>query len=297
MPSKRKELETRLGLIAFAMAERSFQRQTADKAERTGARYGRLLQKLSRKHRERAALNLELAFPELDQDQRESIARGVFEHFGRVTADFLRSEKRSADEVLNSVKVTGEEHLMDAQALGKGVIFITGHYGNWERMAHWLSAKGYPLTVVARDANDTSLNQRVLKIREHAGIQVLSRGNAARSILVKLKRKEIVGILPDQNARDLFVPFFGKPAGSVEGPGVIHQRTGAPVVAGFCTWISPGEYQIEFQPVLTPEPGYEVSVGMMRTIHQVLEQQIRRHPAQWLWFHDRWKDSRKAGLL
>jgi len=297
MPSKRKELETRLGILAFAMAERSFLKKDDQRAEATGARYGLLLQKFSKKHRERAILNLELAFPEWTGDQRSKVARGVFAHFGRITADFFRSSTRSKEQVLDSITATGEEHLIEALKQGKGVIFITGHYGNWERMAHWLSARGYPLTVVARDANDTAMNQRVLKIRENTGIQVLSRGNAARSILTKLKKGEMVGILPDQNARDLFVPFFGKTCGTVEGPGVFHQRTGAPVVAAFCTWVGPGRYEIEFRPELVAEEGFDLSEGMMRTIHRTLEEQIRKRPEQWLWFHDRWKDARKAGLL
>lgn len=239
---------------------------------------------------------MRMAFPEKTDGEIERIVREMFLHFGRVTADFMRTPRRTREEVLQA-EVTGKERLDQALAEGHGVMIITGHFGNWERLAQWLSESGYTLSVVARDANDNAMNDKVAKLREAAGVQVLSRGNAARMILTRLKKGELVGILPDQNSEDEYIPFFGKPCGTVLGPAAIHERTKAPMLPVFCARIGPNRYRVEIGEPLIPSPGLPSMQGLMRSVNASLEEVIRRYPEQWLWMHDRWKSARKAGLL
>lgn len=298
MKLSRRDLESRLGAFAFTRAQRWLVRKSPDQAERVGERLGRLIWRASKKHRRRALDNLALAMPELSAPDRERLARKVFEHFGRVTADFLTSPRRTKEDLEASMSVEGLEHLDAALGKGKGIVMITGHFGNWERLAAWLSTHGYTITVVQRDVRDSSLNRMVQQLREGPGTKVIGRGDAARPIIERLRKNELVGILPDQNSDEIFLPFFGKPAGTVLGPGVIAERTGAPVVCCWCVWTGPGRYRMIVEPALEAEPGGSVKgEGTMRAIHRRLEAMVRAHPEQWLWFHDRWKSARRKGLL
>jgi len=298
MKWNRKAVEGMAGAWAFRMALRTFRRKSNEGAERSGARLGMLIFWLSKKHRERARSNLAFAMPELSPEERERIARGVFLHFGRMLGDFLRTEVRTDAEVIESVEITGLEHVDAALELGKGVISVGAHFGNFERASQWASANGIPLHAVARDANSSTLNDMVNELRTMAGAKVLSRGNAIRGILETLRKNQIVAILPDQNASEIFVPFFGHPCGCVLGPAVIHERTGAPVIPAYTVWLAPGKYRIIVGAPLTKVAGYEDSPeGMTRAINESLEAIIRQYPEQWLWLHDRWKSARRKGLL
>lgn len=295
---KRRELEGRLGYAAFSKAQKWLLRKSPVEAEKAGAKLGRLLFKSSKKHRERAYRNFRLVFPTMSEAEMQALAQKVFEHYGRTTADFITSANRTLEQLNQMVVIEGLQHLDSALAEGKGVIFITGHFGNWELLAQWLSLSGYKLTVVARDVRNTSLNQKVNAIRTGAGTKLLARGGAAKGILETLRRNEMVGILPDQNEDEIFIPLFGKTAGTVLGPGVIQARTKSVVVCGWCAYEGPQKYRIIFEPALEPEPGYEAKgEGMMRAIHGSLERIVKRYPEQWLWFHDRWKSARQRGLL
>jgi KDO2-lipid IV(A) lauroyltransferase len=298
MSSKRKRLLNNLASTGFRFAERYFSHKSAEQSERAGERLGRIAARLQKRRIEIAKQNLGIAFPGMSEPEREALAKEVFVHFARVMADFMRSATRPSQEVLDTATVVGIEHIDNGLAAGKGVILVTGHFGNWERMANWLTLKGYKVSVIARDANDDDLNNDVLRLRKAAGLEVISRGNAARPVLSKLKKNEIVGILPDQNTADAFIPFFGKPCGTVLGPAVLAQRAGAPIVPTFCYRTDVGKYTIEFWEPLTPDPDYEDPIsGMMRSVNATLEKAIRQHPEQYLWIHDRWKAARQRGLL
>lgn len=292
-----RRLERRAGSIAFKYLVSRFSKKSPLDAEESGRRLGRLVYGLSKKRREIVDSNLLLAFPEKSDEQRQSIAQRTFEHFGIVMADFARTPGKTKDELL-SMDMLGKEYLDDALKTGKGAILITGHFGNWERMSHCLTAHGYTVSVVARDANEGEMNQEMLRIRKSAGVEVVSRGNAIKGVFAALKNNEFVGILPDQNAADAFVPFFGKPCGTVTGPAILAKRAGAPVIPMYCYRSGPGEYKIEVHPPLAPDPTFKnAAEGMMRSINQSLEEMIRRFPEQYLWLHNRWKAARQRGML
>ena len=255
-----------------------------------------VLYRLDKKHRMRTQANLRLAFPEWSVEKVHETALEVYRHFGRVTADFLRTPLRTPEEA-NSAEVVGIENLEHAHALGKGVMIITAHYGNWERFAHWFTVNGYTLNVVARDANQGLVTEKVNALRTQAGAAVLSRGNAARAILGKLKSGDLVGILNDQNNGDCFVPFFGKPCGTALGPAVLHLRTGAPLIPSYFTRLGPGKYRAEFLPPVLGEDFDKDEIRITTRLNEILESVIRRHPEQWLWLHDRWKSARLRGLF
>ncbi len=298
MKWKPNKIATRLGSWAFVRAQRWCVAASPERAAAAGERIGRLAFRLSKKHRLRALSNLALAFPELSEEERRRLAVRVFEHFGRNAADFLRTELRTDQEVLDTTTVAGREHLDGAFALGRGVLVVTAHLGNWERGAHWFSASGFPMSVVARDANDSELNYLVLRMRRHSGAEVIPRGNAARPILSKLKANGVVAILPDQNSSEAFVPFFGVPAGTALGPAVLHLRTGAPLVPLACVSTGVGRLHIE----ILPARSYDRASGVkpeeiMADLNRDLESLIRRWPDQYLWLHDRWKSARKRGWI
>lgn len=298
MKSLRRRIESKLGSIAFRRLQRWVLKKDAEGADRFGKKIGRLAFRVSLKHRRRALSNLAMAFPEKTESERTRIAIATFEHFGSALADFLRCGLRTNEELLANTTTDGYEHILEALKLGKGVLLITAHFGNWERAGHWLIAKGHPMSVVARDANDSDLNDLVQELRESGGMDVISRGDAARPILKGLRQNRIVAILPDQNSGETFVPFFGKPAGTVQGPAVLHLRSGAPLIPAYCVVLAPGKLHLIVRPPIEPDPAYDDPVdGLMAAINRSLEDAVRLHPEQYLWFHDRWKSARRKGLL
>jgi KDO2-lipid IV(A) lauroyltransferase len=285
-----------LGWI-FDTAQGRFARKDAKGAERMGERLGLLAYKLDKKHRFRAEENLKLAFPERDAAWAAETAKESFLHFGRLAGDLMRSPQRSDAEVLGSLDIPlgATEHLNSAD--GRGILVCTGHLGNWERAAHWVTASGHKLSVVVRHVNQAPLQERVEGLRRAAGIDVLSRGDAAMGMMRKLRRGELVAVLPDQNASDAFVPFFGHQTGTVIGPAVLAQRTNALIFPAFCLRTDPGKYRVVASEPIDLKRTPMDPVETMAAYYQALEAAIREAPEQYLWMHDRWKSSRRRGKL
>jgi KDO2-lipid IV(A) lauroyltransferase len=298
MASGSKRLQGRAAAWLLRRIQRSLRSRPYLEALKRGESLGRLIWRVAKRRRETGEQNLLMAFPTMGADEAGAVCKRVFENFGRSSADFLIGLDRTKAEIESTTTIEGVEHLDAALAKGKGTILLTAHFGNWERVAAWMVLAGYKLSVIARDADDQGVNQLVNELREGPGTEVISRGRAARASIEKLRRNEIVGILPDQNAKELFIPFFGKPAGTVLGPGVLSERTGATVQPVFCHYAGEGLYVIRFLPHVVADQGYETKgEGMMRAINRLLEEVISERPDQWLWFHDRWRYARRKGLL
>jgi KDO2-lipid IV(A) lauroyltransferase len=288
----------KFGEDLFVFAQKRFMAKSAIQAEKSGQRLGWLHSVIDSKHRNRTFANLRMVFPDWSEEKVQKTGREVFEHFGRVAGDFMRSPVRTNEEVMASVvEVEGLEHLRQAEGLGEGILLITAHFGNWERFLQWLTASGIKISVIARDPNQVGLQERIIAIREGSGATVLSRGNSARAGLVCLRRKEMLGILADQNSDDAFVPFFGFPAGTVLGPAVMHLRTKAALLPAYCVRVGPAQYKVIFLPLVDPENAMEDRVELMAELNLRLETGIRQYPGQYLWMHDRFKAARRAGLL
>lgn len=292
-----KQMLDRTGLIAFNAVQRAMEKRSVMDAERLGERLGNVLRALDSKHRNRSMSNLKMAFPDWSDRQILWTSKEMYRHFGRITADFLRMKQMSPQEVLDSTEVVGMPGFIEEEQRGKGIIALTGHFGNWERMGALVHASGKKLTVVSRDANQSGVTARMNDIRTSAGYSVLSRGNAAREIFRTLARNEFVGILADQNASEHFVPFFGQPAGTVLGPGAIYEKTLAPTMFFCGVRVGVGKYVLTIGSPIIPEPGQPIREGLMAKFHQELEAKIREYPEQYLWMHDRWKSARQKGLL
>lgn len=286
-----------LGLVSLRVATRFLSEK---QLRALGMVLGRLVFRMSRKYRERCLSNLHMCFPEWDESRIYHTAKRVFEHFGKTTLAFLHTDRLTAQDVLSSVSAHGLSLLDEALKKGYGVILLTPHFGNWERMAHYLTLKGYPLLVVAREANDPRTTDLVNRMRKKEGLDVLIRGSSIREILQALRQNKIIGLLPDQNSWEIFVPFFGHPAGTVAGPAVLHLRTRAPILVCFC-WEEPEtHYQLHIKelalPARTGNRGEDIR-EIMKRVNEVFEQIIHEHPEQWLWLHDRWRSARLKGLL
>ncbi len=290
----RKRLERAAGRIGLRLVVGPVRMMPLPVARAFGRGLGGVLFHSLGRYRRVALKNLALIYGDLPEAERARMARAVFRHFGEMAAEFVKLPQLDRDAIERLTRVEGEENLCRAFEAGKGVLLITGHFGNWEFLGRLLSTHGYPLNVVARDARDPAATKFLADTREGNGAQVLYRGSSARAVLQCLKKNQIVALLPDQNAADVVVPFLGQPTGTVDGPAVLHLRTGAPLLFSWCARTPDDRFQITFEPpeVVTPTGDHAADIARVMTlINARLEAQIRRSPTQWLWLHDRWKAS------
>jgi len=291
-----KPLIHKLGLAVLTLGEKWFQIPDLAKAEKRGAKLTNLVIRFDKKHRNQTIANLALAFPEKSQAERDQIGKDMVNHFGYIIADFVRSPIRTDEELTASTTVEGREILDRLIAEKKGILLVSAHLGNWERFGQWIPLQGVTGSGVARNANDDEITERVTKIRGERGLNILSRGNAAREILTRLKAGEVIVIMPDQNADDAFIPFFGHIAGTVLGPAVIHLKTKAPILPVCILRTGPGTYKVVIREPLVANEG-EKSEELMTRVNAEIEAMIRLAPEQYLWMHDRWRNARRKGLL
>ena len=289
-----KPLINKIGLALIRFTKNKFQIKDPAKAERRGMFLSRIVYFLDKKHRNQTFSNLAVAFPEKSDSERKEMATAMYRHIGCLVADFMRSPILSDEEL--HMPQEGSHHLTKLVEDKKGVLLVTAHLGNWERLGAFAPTVGVRVSGVARDANDDELTQEVKNIRKNRGLEILSSGSAARDILTRLKAGEVIAILPDQNNDDAYIPFFGRIAGTAIGPARLHLKTGAPILPMCILRSGPGQFRVVIREPLVAKEG-EDAVQLMTRVNEEIEAMIRLAPEQYLWMHDRWRNARKKGLF
>ena len=253
-----------------------------------------------RKHRRNAIRNLSTAFGnEKTEKEIHGIACGVFVHFATVLVDVIRIPLYLKEGLDHSIKVENLHYLEEAVNQGKGVVLLTGHFGNWELMGAWLAAHQYPVAAIAKPLSNSRLNRMLVDLRNQAGYINIARGNALAEIAKILKGGGILGVLMDQDTRlkGVFVNFFNRKTNTPIGPLCIARRYGALVVPAFMHLEKGLTYRLEcFKPLCLSFTGdkHQDVIADARNCNAVYEQVIRRHPEQWAWMHRRWRRRPRA---
>ncbi len=226
-----------------------------------------------------------------ERELRRLLLRSA-QNMAKTMLELLKMPSMSDEQFQRFAPVTGEEHLLDALEQG-GVIVVTAHFGNWEALAARICRLGADLTVVARDADDSTTASIVNRSREAMGASVVGR-KSVREMLRLLQNGEVLGLLPDQHAVDgnIWVPFMGTTASTAIGPALLAHRTDSVIVPAFGLRRDDDNLEIRFLPAISvPESDDRVQNIRATTekINEIIGEQIREHPDQWLWMHRRWR--------
>ncbi len=235
------------------------------------------------------------AFPEWSAEMVRSCAAQSYESLGRTSIEAAVLPGTSREEIIARVeRVEGWEHVEQSRALGKGVIVVTGHLGNWEVGGAYFAARGMPLDVIARGMANPIFEAYVNHTRHQIGMEVIHDKDAVRRTPRSLRDNRFVAFLSDHDALGLastFVPFFGRPAKTPRGPAVFALRFEVPVLFIVAIREPSGRYALFIEPVpvhLTGEREADID-AIVLTYTQMLEQYVRRYPGQYFWQHRRWR--------
>jgi KDO2-lipid IV(A) lauroyltransferase len=243
--------------------------------------------------------HLAIAFPEKSAAERDAIGRASLLHLAWLAAE-VATLPRYRGRIREYVRLTprADALLREAMGKGRGVVYVTGHLGNWELMAQRVAAD-YPSATIARAGNDPRLTELLGNARAKGQIETLWREDpgTARAMIRCFKQGKLLGMLIDQDTKvqGVFVPFFGQPAFTPRGAADLALRFRTPVLVGWCQRRGP-----------RPGDGHEVdvvelpydddpadrdaeAVRLTAACTAAMEEAIRRNPAEWVWMHERWK--------
>lgn len=261
-----------------------------------GGGAGRLAFLLDRRHRAITMENLARAFPQARTPAEvERLARAVFENLGWTAVDVARSDRLLREAGADAVRFEGVEKVEAARRRGKGVLFISAHFGPWELLPLSYAVRFGPGHVVARPLDNPRLDDLLTALRERGGNRVIRKRDAVQAILQVLRRGEMVGILIDQHIREqegVVVPFFGRPASTAFAPALIAMRSGAAVLPVAIVRERPGRYRVLFGDEVPVRRGGDLKADLAENTARftaAIEAFVRERPEHWFWVHRRWK--------
>jgi KDO2-lipid IV(A) lauroyltransferase len=250
-----------------------------------------------RRERRQSLENLRIAYG-ADISTREllQIVKKSFQNLGKGLIEILSLKYLKSDQIDRLVSIEGEEYLKSASEQGTGVILITGHIGNWELMAAVLALRGYPLHVIAAPLYDPRIDEWIVRFRDQFKIETISRGSPASSkkILGVLRKKEILGLLIDQDTKvdGVFVDFFNKKAYTPTGAAQLALKSGAVTMTCFITRLPDDRHRITIEKPLiltrSSDHAKDIEMNTARFTSRI-EEHIKHYPDQWVWMHRRWK--------
>lgn len=239
--------------------------------------------------RHAALANLASILPGSSRRERVQVVKRMMRSYNRMLFEFFRLPHMERDQLLGAVEVVGRGHLEAALGKGRGAIFASTHIGNWELgavvVAHW----GYTIHAVAGVQLNRWLAPAVRDTKTELAIRTVSVEDGFRKLLRALDRNEIVALMVDG---DMYrhggpVEFFGRETPFPAGPGVLSQRTGAPILCGYCERTGPGRFRIVLEPPIDPADHATVQ-DLNAAVARTVEGHIRDHVDQWCIFRPFW---------
>ncbi len=239
------------------------------------------------------------AFPGMPRRERSALYAEVCRHQALNMMELLRFAGGREEEFSGLIDVRGEDIVKAALARGKGALILIAHFGNYDLMGMVASKLfGYPLTIITKRLKNARLNELWWEMRRKAGVNEVPARKAYRPCVRALQQNGLVGFMLDQNRPPplgIFVEFFGRPAATTPGLAFMSAQTEAPVVPVFMHRTPDGGHVLEVRPILEPPPDRKEETLLAHTAAytKVIEEEVRRYPAQWLWLHKRWKSQPK----
>ncbi|MDH5591293.1 MAG: LpxL/LpxP family Kdo(2)-lipid IV(A) lauroyl/palmitoleoyl acyltransferase [Gammaproteobacteria bacterium] len=245
-----------------------------------------------------ARRNLELCFPELSDQQRQDLLKDNFRTMGMMLIETALSWWASDASLQKRVRYEGLEHLDTALAKGKGVILLTGHFTSMELGGRLIMLKT-PCYVMFRELNNPLFNAVMMQSRTHHSEGIVLRDDP-RSMVRALRKNKVVWYAPDQDfgpKMSLFARFFGVQAATVPATARIVKMSGAAVIPFVPRREKDGSYTLSLGEPLRDYPTGDDLADAQR-INDLIEQEVRKSPAQYLWVHRRFKTQPEGkGLL
>jgi KDO2-lipid IV(A) lauroyltransferase len=264
-----------------------------------GILIGKTIYFLSKSRREITRDNLRKAFPEKDTNWINTICKKSFENLGITFAELFGMYRQPIAKIGKNFKFKNFDDLKEVINRNKGLIILTGHFGNWELAAFALGQSiSLPITIIVKPQSNNYADIFLNKIRTRGGNRIVSMYHSAFEMVKCIQNKEAVALIADQSAtpdKDIFIDFFGRPAATYKAPAQLALKFDVPVVIGFSirqkdfSYISE-LYEIDHSDLKNDEEG--VKELTYRHV-KLLEDFIRKYPDHWVWQHKRWKHQPK----
>jgi KDO2-lipid IV(A) lauroyltransferase len=244
------------------------------------------------KERKRALEHLSMVFAEKGDAWIRCTARRNFIHLGKSMLETLLITPQRLSAI---AEFQGLENLRRALGQGKGVVYFTGHIGNWE-LSGGVVASQFPLSVVAAPLEPEEVNDLIVRLRNRIGMNIIlrTRPGAAKELIRVFKENRVLGLLIDQDTDvdGTFVDFMGRPAWTPTAAAQMAIKFNAPVVFGYVRREKNDRHTVVVEGPLelirTGDQEKDI-VANTALFTKKIEDCILRHPEQWVWMHRRWR--------
>lgn len=240
-----------------------------------------------------AERNLRIAFPDAGDCEIKRLLRAQWTELGRSLTEFVIVDRIVAD--TSRLEIEGLERLHAIAASGRPVVFISGHFSNFELMAAAIVRAGVKVQVTYRAMNNPYVDERVRRVRYRYGVRLFApKGlDGARELMRALERGESVALMNDQKFNGgIATPLFGVMAHTAPGPSTFALRFGVPLQPLSVQRVGDAARfkVIVHDPIVleaTGDKAADLEAGVRR-INAFIEDRVRARPAEWFWVHRRW---------
>tara|TARA_B100001057_G_scaffold492273_1_gene584359 strand:- start:802 stop:1662 length:861 start_codon:yes stop_codon:yes gene_type:complete len=235
--------------------------------------------------------NIKKAFPNIDKKESKKISKQMWNNYGRVFAEYMFIKDFRNGNLNKNIDIEGQEIIENIRTNNNTVVFISGHFSNFELMAMHLEKSGINLSAIYRPLNNIFLNKIMENIRKKYICKYqIKKGIGGMKKLISLKKNNFsTALMIDQRVSEgISSHFFNHNALTTTIPAQLIKRFNIPVVPIFIERINGINFKITINKPITFSSETPIN-EITNKLNQILEQMIFKKPEHWIWSHNRWK--------
>ena len=259
-------------------------------ASSLGGLIGRLVGPLFRS-KKKILSNISKALPGIEEKNTELIVKKMWENYGRILSEYMFIKNFRNSKYKKFLTIEGQEILNELKDSKEPVVFISGHFNNFELMAMQIEKSGINLAAIYRPLNNIFLNKIMEKIRTKyiCRKQIKKGRSGTRELLKSFKNNYSIAIMIDQRVSEsIKVDFFNQKASTTTIPAQLFKKFGSKIVPIYIERINGVYFKMTVsRPIILEKESTIEEITL--NLNKWLEKMILINPGQWIWSHDRWK--------
>ena len=235
--------------------------------------------------------NIKNAFPSANKADLELIIQNMWENYGRILAEYVFLKDFRKEKLNDYLEIEGKEHLNKVRDSNEQVVFVSGHFNNFELMAMQIEKSGINLAAIYRPLNNIFLNGIMEKIRKKyiCKNQIKKGRSGTRELLKSFNNKNSIALMIDQRVSEgVKSNFFGQDAFTTTIPAQLVKKFGCKIVPIHIERYNDFYFKMKVEEPINYNKDSTID-EITLSLNKLLEKMILKNPSQWIWSHNRWK--------